>query len=60
MENLKRKLSGYVKLPEEEIEKMASRYKQKDLEKNEILIQPGNFVKNWYFVDKGCLVFFIP
>lgn len=58
VESLKNKISNYVKLSEEDMNFTVGFYKKKKLEKNEILIQPGRFVRHWYFVEKGCLVFY--
>ena len=58
MEELKNKISNYVTLTPEDLEFATGFYKKKSLAKNEILIQPGQFVKHWYFVEKGCLCFY--
>lgn len=58
VENLRNRISNYNKLSEADIEFALQFYKRKELVKNEILIQPGQFVKNWYYVDKGCLCFY--
>jgi len=58
LENLKSRIQAYIKLTEEELDYVTRFYKKKELGKNEILIQPGQFVKNWYYVEKGCLVFY--
>ena len=58
MEELKNKLSNYVNLSPGDLEYAIGFYKRKSLAKNEILIQPGQFVKHWYYVEKGCLCFY--
>ena len=58
MEELKNKISNYVNLSPGDLEYAIGFYKRKSLAKNEILIQPGQFVKHWYYVEKGCLCFY--
>lgn len=58
MDSLKNKISNYIPIGQEALDFTIQFYRKKELKKNEMLIQPGNFVKNWYFVEKGCVVFY--
>lgn len=58
MESLKEKIAGYVNLSQEDLDFAVDLYKKKSLKKNEVLIQPGQFVKHWYYVETGCLSFY--
>lgn len=54
LDSLKEKINNYIRLEEEEMEYYLQFYKEKDLKKNDLLVQPGAFVKSWFFIEKGC------
>ena len=52
---LKNFFEQYGKLPNEGMEELISKFKQKTLKKGELLLLQGQVCKKIYFVTKGCL-----
>lgn len=53
--NLKKFISRFVTLPDEELEEVAGKFKRKPVKKNEYVLRQGDTCKDFVFVDKGCL-----
>jgi CRP-like cAMP-binding protein len=53
--NLKRYISRFVTLSDEELEEIAGKFKGKLVKKNEYVLRQGDTCKDFIFVDKGCL-----
>ena len=51
-------LSKYADLPDDQLDAIAARFKQKKVRKNTFLLQPGEVCKDLIFVQKGCLRLF--
>ena len=58
MEKLRNRITSIIELSDDDLDFMTKSYQKKELEKNEMLIRPGSFVKSWYFVNSGCLCFY--
>ncbi len=52
---LKRFISEYVQLPEDELDFIAQQFKSKTIKKNEFVLQEGETCKDLIFVQSGCL-----
>ena len=52
---LKKFISEYVHLPDDELEFIASQFKTKTIKKNEFLLTEGETCKDLIFVQNGCL-----
>ena len=60
MENLRKNISSYnSKLTDEELNYALNFYEKEEVKKGELLIEAGQFVKHFYFVDKGCFCLFM-
>lgn len=59
MQNLIDKISSYIPLGEEELNYCTQFYKPRSLNKGELIIQPGHYVRHWHFVDQGCFCFYM-
>ena len=53
--NLKKFISRFVTLSDEELEEIAGRFKRKLVKKNNYVLRQGDTCKDFVFVDKGCL-----
>jgi CRP-like cAMP-binding protein len=53
--NLKKFISQYVDLSEDELEEISNAFKSKKLKKNQYLFRQGDTCKDLVFVQKGCL-----
>jgi CRP-like cAMP-binding protein len=58
VENLIKKLNSYVPLTAEEMQFLTQFYHPKTIEKGDLIIEPGRYVRHWYFVDSGCCCFY--
>ncbi|MFN8237650.1 MAG: Crp/Fnr family transcriptional regulator [Chitinophagales bacterium] len=52
---LKKFLSGYVPLPDAELEDIVSKFRSKKIKKNEFVLMQGEICKDLIFVQSGCL-----
>ena len=58
---LKRFISEYVQLPEDELDFIAQQFKSKTIKKNEFVLQEGETCKDLIFVQSGCLrLYYLP
>lgn len=53
--NLKKFIRRFVKLSDTELEDIASKFKRKEIKKNNYIFRQGDTCKDFVFVDKGCL-----
>ena len=53
--DLKNFIAKYVSLPDDEMEDIATRFKTKQVKKNDYLLKQGDTCKDLVFVQKGCL-----
>jgi CRP-like cAMP-binding protein len=53
--DLKKFITKYVSLSEDELEDIASKFNPKAVQKNDYLLKQGNTCKDLVFVQKGCL-----
>lgn len=53
--DLKKFITQYVSLPDEELEDIANTFKSKAVKKNDYLLRQGETCKDLVFVQKGCL-----
>ncbi|MFT5166170.1 MAG: CRP-like cAMP-binding protein [Saprospiraceae bacterium] len=58
MQNLTNKINSYIRLSEEELNLATKFYRRKAIPKGDLIIQPGQYVKHWHFVDSGCFYFY--
>lgn len=54
-QDLKKFISRYIHLSEEELDDVAGRFKSRSLRKNSYLLRQGETCKDLVFVQKGCL-----
>jgi len=59
VEKLINKINTYVKLSDDDIQFCTQFYKRKSLEKGDLIIKPDQYVKHWYFIDSGCVCFYM-
>ena len=52
---LKKFITGYITLPDAELEAIAGKFKKKTIKKNDYLLQHGEICKDLVFVQNGCL-----
>ena len=53
--NLKKFITSYVALSDDEVDVIVSRFKSKAVKKNDFLLRQGETCKDLVFVQKGCL-----
>ncbi|MEL6865573.1 MAG: Crp/Fnr family transcriptional regulator [Bacteroidota bacterium] len=58
MENLKRKVRSYCLIPEDDLNYTLQFYRKVERPKGEFVINAGQFVRHWYYVEKGCLCYY--
>jgi len=58
VQNLIDKFNTYVQLNDADLQFITQFYKKKAIKKGDLIIQPGQLVNHWYFVDQGCLCFY--
>lgn len=58
MENLKRKISSYIKLRESDLEFAFQFYNLHEYKKGDFLLQEGQYVNYFYYLDRGCVCFY--
>jgi CRP-like cAMP-binding protein len=52
---LKKFISEYINLPDEELNDIAGRFKKRSVKKNDFLLRQGDICKDLVFVQRGCL-----
>ncbi len=58
IQNLKNKILSYTPIDEKVLEEQVKFYKRQELKKGEVLIAPGQRVKHFYYVAKGCIYYY--
>lgn len=58
MENLRRRINSYNQLPEADIDFALQYYIPFEVKKGDYLVKEGQFVKHFYYLDKGCTCFY--
>ena len=53
--NLKKFISRFVTLSDDELDEIAGKFKRKVVKKNDYVFRQGDTFKDFVFVDKGCL-----
>lgn len=58
LQNLKNKILSYTKVDDEHLEYWLRVYQKIELKKGETLVTPGQLVKHFYYVAKGCIYYY--
>lgn len=58
MENLIKKIQSYTKISDEHLAYFLKFYQKVELPKGETLIEAGQFVNHFYYLDKGCIYYY--
>lgn len=58
LQNLKNKILSYTKVDDEDLDYWLQVYRKIELKKGETLVSPGQFVKHFYYVAKGCIYYY--
>ena len=53
--NLKKYISRFVTLSDDELQEVSGKFKRKPIKKNDHILRQGDTCKDFVFVDKGCL-----
>ena len=60
LENLRKNIASFnPKLSDEELDYAIKFYEKQEIKKGELLIEVGQFVKHFYFVEKGCFCLYM-
>jgi CRP-like cAMP-binding protein len=58
LENLKNKIRSYTKVSDADLEYSLQFYKEVVFSKGDLLVRPDQFVKRFYFLEKGCVCYY--
>jgi len=58
LKNLKNKILSYTKVDDEHLDYWLKVYQRSELKKGEALVSPGQLVKHFYYVAKGCIYYY--
>ncbi|MGB0524681.1 MAG: Crp/Fnr family transcriptional regulator [Flammeovirgaceae bacterium] len=58
MENLIKKIRSYTEISDENLEYFLKHYAVKELSKGDTLIEAGQLVNKFYYLDKGCVYYY--
>lgn len=58
LQHLKSKILSYTQVDEEYLDYWLKVYQKIDLQKGEALVSPGQLVKHFYYVAKGCIYYY--
>jgi len=59
LEDLKNKIRSYTKVSDADLDYSLQFYEELNFLKGDVLVRPGNYVKWFYFLQKGCICYYI-
>lgn len=59
MDKLRAKIGSYGKVSAEDMDFAVSLFKRVEIKKGEFLLKEGQYIRHFYFVDSGCLCYYI-
>ena len=58
MEDLKNKIRSYTRISDTDLDNALQFYKEMKIKKGDVLVRPEQYVKHFYFLEKGCVCYY--
>ncbi len=59
MQKLRDKINSYHNISDEDSDFLLSFYKKKEIPKGEYLFKAGQYVNQWFYIEKGCVCYYM-